>query len=64
MPLVINSLGDGHTQTRTHTDVRTKSILRNQVRASHRPGLKIIITHHITYTAKLHSSEMDLDGNI
>ena len=32
-PLVINSLRGGHTQTRTHTDVRTKLILRNQARA-------------------------------
>ena len=33
-PLVINSLGGGHTNThtqiRTHTDVRTETILRNQ----------------------------------
>ena len=39
MPLVINSLGGGHTHahthTHTHTDVRTKTILRNQVHASH-----------------------------
>ena len=30
MPLVINSLGGGHTDTNTHTDVRTETILRNQ----------------------------------
>ena len=29
-PLVINSLGGGHTQTHTHTDVRTETILKNQ----------------------------------
>ena len=35
MPLVINSLRGRHTctQTCTHTDVHTKSILRNQVHA-------------------------------
>ena len=32
-PHVINSLGGGHTQTHTHTDSRTKAILRNQARA-------------------------------
>ena len=32
MPLVINSLGGGHTQTNTHTDIRTETILRNQMR--------------------------------
>ena len=38
-PLIINSLGGGHTQTHTHTqthahtDVRTTTILRNQARA-------------------------------
>ena len=38
-PLVINSLGDRHTQTHTHThtnthtDVHTGTILRNQVHA-------------------------------
>ena len=36
-PLVINSLGGGHTHTRKHThmhiDSRTKAILRNQARA-------------------------------
>ena len=37
MPLVLNSLGGGHTHTNTHTDVRTETILRNQARASHRP---------------------------
>ena len=31
MPLVINSLGGNYTHT--HTDVRTETILRNQVRA-------------------------------
>ena len=35
MPLVIISLGGGHTYT--NTDVRTESILRNQVRAGLRP---------------------------
>ena len=34
--LVINSLGGRHTQTCTHTDVRTESILRNQACASHK----------------------------
>ena len=38
MPLAINSLGGGHTDTHTnthtHTDVRTETILRNQARAS------------------------------
>ena len=35
MPLVINSLGDGHTHTHanTHTDVRTETISKIQVRA-------------------------------
>ena len=32
-PLVINSLGGGHTHTNTHTDVRTETILRNQASA-------------------------------
>ena len=32
-PLVINSLGGGHTQTHTHTDVHTETILRNHLRA-------------------------------
>ena len=35
MPLVINSLGGGHTHT--HTDVRTGTILRNQAHASLQP---------------------------
>ena len=35
MPLVINSLRNGHTtQTHTHTDVRTETMLRNWVGAS------------------------------
>ena len=39
-PLVINSLGGGHThtQTHTHTDVRTETISRNQARAGLRPA--------------------------
>ena len=34
-PLVINSLGGGHTHTHTHTHayIRTETILRNQARA-------------------------------
>ena len=35
MPLVTNSLG-ADTQTHTHTDVCTETILRNQVRPGHR----------------------------
>ena len=48
MPLVINSLGGGHTHTYTHTQAykrsRTEAILRNQVRTGRRraPGLKIL----------------------
>ena len=39
--LVINSLGGGHTHM--HTDVRTETISRNQVRAGLRvPGLNIV----------------------
>ena len=41
MPLVINALGGEHTDTHTHTDVQTKAISRNQVRAAKAPGLKI-----------------------
>ena len=41
-PLVINSLGDGHTQTHTqtntHTDIRTGTISRNQAHAGLRPA--------------------------
>ena len=33
-PLVINSLGIGHTHTYTHIHLRTEAILRNQARAS------------------------------
>ena len=33
MPLVINSLGGGHTHINTHTDIRTETILRNQAHA-------------------------------
>ena len=40
MPLVINSLGGGHTYTNTHTDVRTGTISRNQACAW---CLKIIV---------------------
>ena len=36
-PLVINSLGCGHTHARIPT-IRTGSILRNQARTSHRPA--------------------------
>ena len=42
MPLVINSLGGGHTyirthtQTHTHTDVHTETSLRNQACAAGR----------------------------
>ena len=39
MPQVINSLRGGHTHT--HTDLRTETILRNQVRTGHVPGFKI-----------------------
>ena len=37
-PLVIHSLGGGHTDTytHTHTDVRIKVISRNQAHAGHR----------------------------
>ena len=40
MPLVINSLGGGHTHTytNTHTDVHTGSIVTNQARAGLRPA--------------------------
>ena len=42
MPLVINSLGGGHTHTHKHTQVyrysRTEAILRNQVCAGYRPA--------------------------
>ena len=38
MPLVINSLGGGHTNTHTHTDTRTETILRNQAHAGLRPA--------------------------
>ena len=39
MPLVINSLGGGHTHANTRIQtIRTGSILRNQVRAGRRPG--------------------------
>ena len=41
MPLVINSLGRGHTHAHTRTripTIRTGSILRNQARASLRPA--------------------------
>ena len=44
MPLVINSLGGGHTHTHTHThtsthtDVRTGTISRNQAHAGRRPA--------------------------
>ena len=45
MPLVINSLGCGHTQTCTHTDVCIESILRNQACAGRStPGLKSLET--------------------
>ena len=39
MPLVINNLGGGHTNTHkyTHTDIHTKTILRNQMLAGHSP---------------------------
>ena len=39
-PLVINSLGGGHTHTHTHTHayIRTETILRNQARAGLRPA--------------------------
>ena len=50
MPLVINSLGGGHTHThthkhtnthtKTHTDVRTETIIRNQARAGLRTWFK------------------------
>ena len=33
MPLVVNSLGGGHTNTHTHTDFHTETIFRNQVHA-------------------------------
>ena len=43
MPLVINSLGGGHTHTNTHinthTDVHTGTILRNQASTGLSPGL-------------------------
>ena len=39
IPLVINSLGGGHTHTHIHehtqTDVHTETILRNQAHAGH-----------------------------
>ena len=40
MPLVINSLRDGHTHTHTHThtDVHTEIILRNQARTGPAAG--------------------------
>ena len=39
MPLVINSLGGGHIHTYTQTDVRTKTIQRNQVHTGRMSGL-------------------------
>ena len=41
MPLVINSIGSGHTdmQTQMHTYVHTETILRNQAYAGCRPAL-------------------------
>ena len=42
-PLVISSLGCGHTHTQTRTPtIRTGSILRNQARGRRAPGLKIL----------------------
>ena len=38
MPLVINSLGGVHTQTCTHTDIRTETVLRNQASAGLLPA--------------------------
>ena len=56
MPLVINGLGGGHTDTHTHThtDARTKAISRNQARAAFgcAPGLKILSE---TKSARKHS---------
>ena len=39
-PLVINSLGGGHTHTHTHTSIlsRTEAIIRNQARVGLRPA--------------------------
>ena len=34
MPLVINALRDGHTDTHTNTDARTKTISRNRARVA------------------------------
>ena len=48
-PLVINSLGCGYTQTHTHTDVHTETILatRRALAGWHMPGLKISDVIHV-----------------
>ena len=50
-PLVINSLGDGQTNTHTYTYrcSRTETILRNQACSRWTPGLKIFLYSCILY---------------
>ena len=50
-PLVIDSLGGGHTHEHTHTDVRTETILRNQVRRS-AAGAHLVHLHTSCKVAK------------
>ena len=54
MPLVVNSLGGGHTHANTciHIDIHIETILRNQVCAAfdwRTPGLKIVYVFHIDH---------------
>ena len=64
MPLVINSLGGGHTHTNTYTDICTEIILRNQVCAGHRLAhawfKNYLVFHHLLYMLieKSHNSAL------
>ena len=53
MPLVFNSLG---ADTHTHTDVRVNKISKNQARAGHTPGLKILLTSGILLSTNNNAS--------
>ena len=65
MPLVINSLGGGHTHTHANRRSCTGSISRNQARAGLRaPGLKILIDISVECMECLKNYELKKKGQI